>query len=315
MSMPGAEAPTRAGEPSTGTLGISEPPAVPSDEPAAPQRRTRRSRARLLTVVGPLALLVLIIAGWSAISYLVLDPRRRFLLPPPEEVIQKAFMDDHNRAEILDGLLETARVSLTGFIIATVLGILVAVLMSQAFWIETTLYPYAIFIQTIPILAITPLVGFWWGFNFRSRVLVCVIISLFPIVTNTLFGLKSAEPNAHNLFTLARASRVRRLVKLELPASLPAMFTGLRIAAGGSVIGAIVGDFFFRQGSPGLGRLLDNYVANLQSAQLLGAVLVSAALGIAVFWVIGFIDRRVTGHWAPKAPQRRPRRTTRKVRA
>ena len=96
-----------------------------------------------------------------------------------------------------------------------------------------------------------PLIGVLFGFDFSSRVLVCVIIALFPIVANTLFGLLSVDRSQHELFTLQGASRSTRLWKLQFPAALPAIFVGLRISAGLSVIGAIVGDFFFRQGDPG----------------------------------------------------------------
>ena len=105
-------------------------------------------------------------------------------------------------------------------------------------------------LQTIPILAIVPLIGFAFGFTFRSRVLVCVLIALFPIVTNTLFGLLSADHGQHDLFTLHGAGRWKRLWKLQFPGALPSIFTGLRISAGLSVIGAVVGDFFFLQGQP-----------------------------------------------------------------
>ena len=96
---------------------------------------------------------------------------------------------------------------MVGLAIAIVLGMLFAMLMSQAKWIERSLYPYAVVLQTIPILALVPLIGFWFDFNFRSRVIVCVLIAIFPIITNTLFGLLSADQGQHDLFTLHGASR------------------------------------------------------------------------------------------------------------
>ena len=123
-----------------------------------------------------------------------------------------------------------------------------AILMSQAKWVERSFYPYAVALQTVPILALTPLIGQFFDYNFRSRVIVCVIISLFPIIANTLFGLLSADQGHHDLFRLHGAGRWTRLWKLQFPGALPAIFTGLRISAGLSVIGAIVGDFFFRRG-------------------------------------------------------------------
>jgi NitT/TauT family transport system permease protein len=136
-----------------------------------------------------------------------------------------------------------------------------------------------------------------FGFGFFSRVLVVTIFSLWPIINNTLFGLKSVDPEMHSLFTLKRASRWTRLLKLELPAAQPAMFQGFRIGAGAAVIGAIVGEFFFRRGEPGLGILLDRYRAQLRTPELYGAIFFSVLLGVAVFWFFGFLARKSTGRW------------------
>jgi NitT/TauT family transport system permease protein len=128
-------------------------------------------------------------------------------------------------------------------------------------------------------------------------VIVCIIIAIFPITANTLFGLLSAERGQHDLFTLQGASRWTRLTKLQLPAAMPAIFAGFRISAGLSVIGAVVGDFFFRQGNPGIGILIDVYRARLNNPLMYGAVILAALLGITVFALFGWIGQRVTGNW------------------
>ena len=128
--------------------------------------------------------------------------------------------------------------------------------------------------------------------------IVCVLIALFPIITNTLFGLQSVDRGHHDLFTLHGASRWTRLRKLQCPAALPAIFTGLRISAGLAVIGAIVGDFFFRQGEPGLGVLIDNYQLAPRSPSRCSPRSSSPSLlGLVVFWVFGCIGKRVVGPW------------------
>jgi len=237
------------------------------------------------------------VAVWYGVSYLLLSPERRFLVPPPHAVVQVGFLDHANLVELLQALALTTRVALVGLAIAVVVGMSWAIVMHQARWIERSAYPYAVVLQAIPILALVPLFGFWFGFGLVSRVLVCVLIALFPIIANTLFGLQSVEPSQHDLFTLHGAGRLRRLWKLELPAALPAIFTGLRISAGLSVIGAIVGDFFFKQGAPGIGILIDLYRARLQSEQLFAAVIFSSLLGVVVFWCFGYLSRRVVGRW------------------
>lgn len=274
-------------------------PAPTSTHEAPPITTGRRSsRAQgIAQVVAPLVVFAIVVACWIFISYVVLEPRRRFLMPPPQDVLFNGLLNVHNVGDILLGLWSTTQVAMVGLIVSILVGTLVPVTMIQARWIEWSLYPWAVVLQTIPILAIVPLIGFWFGFGFSSRVLVCVLIAIFPIITNTLFGLKSADRLQHDLFTLSRANRWQRLTKLQLPAALPAIVSGWRIAAGLSVVGAIVGDFFFRQGDPGIGRLIDDYRARLQSEQLFAAVALSSALGLLVFWGFGLLGQVLVGSW------------------
>ncbi|MQY10277.1 Riboflavin transport system permease protein RibX [Streptomyces sp. RB5] len=269
----------------------------------------RRALGELLTARGrraarwlpPLAVLVCAVGVWYAVSLLVLDPDRRFLFPPPHAVVRVGFLDGDNRAELLEGLRRSAEVASLGLAVAVGAGVLLAVAMSQARWVERSLFPYLVVLQTTPVLALVPLFGFWFGFGFGTRVLVCALIALFPVVAGTLFGLRSVAAAQHDLFTLHGAGRVVRLWKLQLPAALPSVFTGLRISAGLSVVGAIVSDFFFRQGEPGIGVLIDRYQSRLQSEQLLAAVILSSLFGLAVFWFFGALARRVVGGWHESA--------------
>jgi NitT/TauT family transport system permease protein len=221
----------------------------------------------------------------------------QLLVPAPHEVFHEAFIDADSRRQLIEGFFITARVAAVGLIFSILIGTTVAMLMSQARWVEDALFPYAVMLQVLPVLAIVPLLGLLVGFDFKSRVIVSTIISLFPIITNTLFGMKSADSGLHALFTLQRASRRTRMRKLQIPAALPAIFTGWRIAAGLSVVGAIVGDFFFRQGDPGLGILLDRYRAQLQTERLYAAIIYSGILGILVFLFFGWLNRKTVGKW------------------
>jgi NitT/TauT family transport system permease protein len=261
------------------------------------------NRGRLAAAGPPAAVFVVVLLVWYAGSLLLVDPAVSFLLPAPHEVVAVAFLDAANLGELLAALWLSARVAMTGLVLATLLGVGLAVVMSQARWVERSLYPYAVALQTVPILALVPLFGYWFGFSTTSRVLVVVLIAIFPIIANTLFGLRSADPGAHELFTLHRAGRWTRLIKLQLPAALPALFTGLRIAAGASVIGAIVGDFFFQQGDPGIGQLIYIYPRRLQSEMLFAAVLLACFFGLVVFWAFGALARRFTD-WHESEQQR-----------
>ena len=274
---------------------------------SATTRLVPSRRGRWLTSWGPPAAVFVAVLGiWYGVSYLLLDPQRRFLVPPPHEVLKVSFLDPYNLQEQLDALWLSARVAFIGLFIATVLGLLLAIAMSQALWVERSLYPYAVLTQTIPILAMVPLFGFWFGFGYVSRVLVVVLFAIFPIIANTLFGLRSVEQDHHDLFTLHDAGRLTRLWKLQLPAALPSIFTGLRISAGLAVIGAIVGDFFFKQGAPGIGILIDLYRSRLQAEQMFGAIILSSLLGVVVFWFFGFLAHRVVGSWHRSAQDPTP---------
>ncbi|WP_330255523.1 ABC transporter permease [Nocardia sp. NBC_00565] len=261
-------------------------------EPATGKRHWRMPIAPI-RIIAPIVVFVLVIALWSIVSHFLLAEESRFLLPAPEAVVSHGLLDSVARTEILTALWSTVQVALVGLGIAIVLGVGFAVLMSQARWAEYSLYPYAVILQTIPILAVVPLFGFWFGYEFGSRVIVCVMVALFPIITNTLFGLKSVAAAEHDLFTLHGANRWQRLRKLQLPAALPAMISGFKISGGMAVIGSIVADFFFRQGQPGIGRMIDVYRQRLATEELLTALLLSSLVGLILFWCFDFLAGRV----------------------
>ena len=269
----------------------------PDDAPVQAYRVKSRPRELAETILPPIVLGAGFIGLWYFVTYVTLDPSRRFLLRAPHEVWQVGFADWDNFSEILLALWSSARVAFIGLAISIAIGFVLAMIMSQAKVIERGIFPFMVVLQAIPILAIVPLISFWFGTGQNARILVCIIISLFPIIVNTLFGLQSAERGAHDLFTLHSASRWTRLRKLMLPAAMPAIFAGLRISAGLSVIGAIVGDFFFGRGDVGIGQRLQRYANQLEGEQLLAAVIMSSALGVTVFLVFGWIQNRAIGRW------------------
>ncbi len=232
------------------------------------------------------------------------DGMRRFLdkrpslLPSLATVIDRAFLDKFFRDQLLTALGWTSYAAFVGLAITIVLGMALAVFMAQAVWAERSIYPYLVALQATPVLAIVPIIYSVFGGGMSSRIYVCVMISLFPIVTNTLFGLTSVDASQHDLFTLRNAGRFTRLFKLQFPAAMPAIFTGFRISAGLSVIGAIVGEQFFRQAqTPGIGIVRGQSRPPLRYPPMYGGLLVAAALGISVFFVFSWIGRLVVGHW------------------
>lgn len=272
---------------------------------AAALARHSRGRGVAMSVLPPLLLGAAVIGVWYFITYQVLDPGRRFLLSPPHQVLTDGFLQWNDvMSDVTSALWTSTKTALIGLGVSIVLGFGLAILMSQARAAERALFPYLVMLQAIPILALIPLIQFWFGTGQTARVIVCVLIAVFPIIVNTLFGLQSADRSMHDLFTLHRVGAVTRLRKLMFPAGLPAIFAGLRISAGLSVIGAIVGDFFFGKGRPGLGRLLKRYATQLDGPELLTTMIVTCALGVAVFLTFGFLQTLVIGRWHDTAGPR-----------
>ncbi len=239
------------------------PPASAVAESAAPPPEPpRHRRVKLGDVLPPVILLVFIVGVWYFVAYVMMSEQRRGVaLPPPHVVVTDGLLvwdDRRGIRPIFEALLVTGRVAVIGLVISTVLGMLIAIVMNLSRGLERAIFPYAVVVQTLPILALVPIITIWFGFGMQSRLIATVLIAIFPVITNTFFGLQSADRQHHDLFTLNRVNRFTRLWKMELPGAMPAIFTGLRIAAGGAVIGAIVGDFFFRRGEIGIGRLIDN---------------------------------------------------------
>jgi NitT/TauT family transport system permease protein len=190
-------------------------------------------------------------------------------------------------------LSETTTASLAGFALSIAVGISIAVALSSGAWIQRAFYPYAVFFQTVPIIAIAPLLVIWLDFDRTVRA-SAFIVSVFPVIANTLSGLLSTDPALRDLFKLYGAGRMATLWKLRLPYALPSILTGLRVAAGLAVVGAIVGEFITGAGIGG-----DIIVARQQQRvdRVFADLLLSALLGIALFALINLTSRLTLRNW------------------
>lgn len=260
--------------------------------PVAPRRRKRST----ISWLGPVVVFILMIGLWYALAYYYAQRGLPYFVPYPHQVVQAMFAPGEFQV-LMTALLHSTEVAMTGLAIAIVIGVAWAVLMSQATWIERSLFPYAVVLQCIPILALVPLIGILFGYNFQARVIVTVLIALFPLVAMTLFGLQSVAKQQRELFQLQGVSRATMLMKLQFPAALPSIFVGLRTSAGLAVVGAVVGDQFFQRGNPGLGVLIQLYANRLQGPDLYAAIIVASLLGVTVFVVFGLLGRAVVGRW------------------
>ncbi len=251
---------------------------------------------RLFSIVAPPAILfVLMIAAWhfAVIGFGI----KAFLVPKPVSVWNAAI---EGRAELIQAVALTAGAALGGFVSSLLIGTLIACVFSQSAMIRRSCYPYAIFLQTVPIIAIAPLIVVWFGAGFRSVVLVSFILGLFPIITNGTTGLISIDPDLIDLFRLYRASRWQVLWKLRLPHSVPFLITGARISSGLAVVGAIVGEFFAGDMSDkhGLGYVIFQTSGHLRTDMLFASVIASTLLGIAIFGVSTIVGSTILRRWA-----------------
>jgi NitT/TauT family transport system permease protein len=267
------------------------------NQTAAAHARTLRSRRLRVPGWKTIAVLAVLIGFWYLEAAHYSHRGLGFLVPYPHQVWTLGFENSQSRAAILSALWHSVEAVFTGLAIAIVIGVIWAMVMAQAKWAEQALFPYAVVLQCVPILALVPLIGALDGTGFKARVIVTVMIALFPMVANTLFGLQSVDRGQRELFKLSGAGRLTMLRKLQLPAAMPSIFVGLRTSAGLSVIGAIVGDQFFQRGTPGLGVLIEVDNSRLLGPQMYAAILTAAALGVVIFLLFGLLGRLAVGRW------------------
>ena len=261
-------------------------------------------RHRLSAVLLPLTTLIVFLTIWYLYAKFNYDNpvQRRNALPYPHEIITDGFMPINDKVNglrpILGYMWPTVKVTLLGLSIAIALGVLTAVLMNLSRGIERSLFPYAVLLQTVPILAITPLLTELFGEELGVRLVVTVLVAIFPVITNMLFGLQSTDRSLHDLFTLNHASRWTRLIKLEFPSALPSLMTGIRIASGSAVIGSVVADFFFAKGEKGIGYYIRNrQQQSIQRPEMFAGTIMASLFGITMFVVIGWVTSRAIRNW------------------
>lgn len=179
------------------------------------------------------------------------------------------------------------------------LGIVIAMLFSQSSLIRRSFFPYAIFLQTVPIVAIAPVIVVWLGEGLPAVVLIATIISLFPVITNGTEGMTSIPQDQQDLFSLYGATRWQTLTKLQFPHAMPYFVTGAKVAAGNSVLGAIVGEMFagISGQSQGLGYVIFAATDRYNMAFVFAAIATTTLLGIAMFSLISFVGERYLLYW------------------
>lgn len=258
--------------------------------PAPPAERQSSRVPRLpdatvaLSWLLPLLVLVVALAAWEIAVRI--DDTPRWFLPRPTDIARE--MQD-SRALLLQHTWTTAQEVLVGLSLALILGVLLAVIIASSRFIERAIYPAIVASQAIPIIALAPILLIWFGYGMTPKVIVVVLICFFPIVVSMVDGLRAADPDAIALLRSMGATRLQIMRIVRVPASLPNLFSGLRIAAAVSVIGALVGEWV--GASSGLGYLMTRSAAQFQTPRLFAAVAIAALMGIVLFALVALVER------------------------
>lgn len=260
-------------------------------------RTTRAVGKRMFDALPVLAVAILFFVVWH--FGVIVSKIQPILLPPPAQVWRAGW---ENSDKLIEATLVTSKAAFVGLGTSVVVGVFVSLLFSQSRHIRNAFYPYVIFLQTVPIIAIAPLLITWTGYTFETVVYVTVIISLFPIISNVTAGLVSLDRNLEDLFRIYQASRWQVMLRLRIPTAVSYLVLGLRISSGLAVIGAIVGDFFVGTGgeSNGLGTLMTSWGARQKTDAVIAAVGAATVVGVVFFGAVNLMASTVLRRWMPR---------------
>ena len=245
-------------------------------------------------IVFPALVAIVLLALWQGLVVAFKVPH--FLVPSPTRVAQVMMSD----AGLLFGaLFNTLKITVLSFLVAVVLGVVVAFTFVQSRIIETALFPYAVLLQVTPVVAIAPLIIIWVKDPTASLVICATLVALFPIIANTTLGLRSVNPGLLAYFKLNRATRMQVLFRLRVPSALPYFFGGLRISSGLALIGAVVAEFVAGTGGTGTGLAYQILQAGYQLniPRMFAALLLITVTGVLLFAAMSILSKRALGSW------------------
>ncbi|MCE2884003.1 MAG: ABC transporter permease [Planctomycetaceae bacterium] len=251
-------------------------------------------RLALRGAIGPAITIAAAIGVWALAKSLfgIAD----FVLPSPKAVAD-TFVADPQPFLIATG--ETAISATIGFAIAAAGGIAIGSMLSLSTRVERSVYPITLLFQMVPLVAIAPLLVIWCGYGRPAVVASTAIVAIFPVIANTLAGLRSRAPELDELFRVLGAGRFATWRKLAVPSAVPSIVTGLRIAAGLATIGTITGEFLAAEGGERapLGIQITTAMRNFQTDRVFVAVVLAACVGFALFGLTSLVSRAVLGRW------------------
>jgi NitT/TauT family transport system permease protein len=259
----------------------------------------RPSLVAAFRIALPLVVAAAALLGWEWVVRARDIPT--FVLPAPSQIAESLWRDFHSLAL---SAWATLRVTLAAFVLAVASGLALAILFAHSRLLERALAPYAAILQVTPVVAIAPLVVIWVGYD-RVELAVLIlawIVAFFPVLASATTGLRSADRNLADLFTLYGASPLQRLIRLELMTALPYLLSGMKVAGGLALIGAVVAEFAAGSGTAtGLAWRIVEAGNRLQIARMFAALMLLAALGVAIYASLSLLERELLKRWHESA--------------
>ena len=249
----------------------------------------------------PVAIVALLLGAWELAARLdviadalKLEP---FLVPAPSDIAQALWQD---RELLLENTWVTLQEVLAGFALSVAAGVAFAVVLHLSPTLRRAFYPLLVASQTVPIVVLAPILVVWLGFGIGPKLAIIALICFFPVTVNTLDGLGAVDPDLMKMMRTLDASRWQTLRRIEAPTALPYLFSGAKIAVAIAVIGAVFGEW--AGSSSGLGHLIQEASAQLQTDRTFAAVVVLSAIAITLFALLAALERRIAW-WGPNGPR------------
>jgi NitT/TauT family transport system permease protein len=245
---------------------------------------------RLLPWLTTPAIAIVLVLIWQ--GYVTAAHVSAFILPPPSAVW-------HAWLELLASPRDwrhagyTAMETIIGFVWGTLIGVSLGIVIGRLRWLESTLNPFIVTTQVVPKVAFVPLFVVWFGFGPTSKIIVAAVLAFFPILTNTVLGVKSIDPGHRDVMTSLNATRLQIFRRLELPSSLPYILTGMEVGIVLAIIGAIVGEYL--GGNDGLGFLMISRMNAYETDGLFAVMLQMSLLGFLFYFAIGLLRKLLIG--------------------
>lgn len=247
-------------------------------------RTFTRTLSGMRRYAAPVVAFLFTLALWETGARLTNLPA--YVLPTPSVIAERLWVE---RAVLLSHTFYTMAEAVCGFVLGAGLAFLAAIAFVHSTLLERTFYPWAIVLETVPIIAIAPLLTLWLGFGMGPKVVIAAIVCFFPVLVNSVRGLRALDPGALELFRLLSASRWDIFRYLRFPSALSYLFASLKVSSTLSVIGAVVGEF--TGADRGIGYMVVSAGYRMDTPQLFAAIVFSSAAGIAFFYLVALVER------------------------